>query len=335
MNKKISYKDAGVDITAGEEAVAKIKELVRSSFTPQVLTDIGKFGGFYALEPGQYREPVLVSSIDGIGTKLKVAFMTGKHNSVGEDLVNHCVNDILVGGAKPLFFLDYVGTGKLKPAAVKELISGMVRGCRQANCALIGGEMAEMPGFYQKEEYDVAGCIVGIVEKSKIVDGSSIKKGNVLVGLSSNGLHTNGYSLARKVLFEEAGFETDTYIEELGTTIGEELLKVHRCYFNSVYPILGKIDIKGMSHITGGGIIGNTKRILPEGLNLKIDWRNWTISPIFDLIQKEGNVPDEEMRRTFNLGIGFILIVEEKNVDFLIEELKEHGENPLIVGEVV
>jgi len=192
-----------------------------------------------------------------------------------------------------------------------------------------------MPGFYQKEEYDVAGCIVGIVEKSKIVDGSSIKKGNVLVGLSSNGLHTNGYSLARKVLFEKAGFTIDTYIKELGATIGEELLKVHRCYFNSVYPILKKVEIKGMSHITGGGIISNTKRILPEGLSLKIDRENWTIPPIFDLIQKEGNVPDEEMRRTFNLGIGFILIVGEKNVDSLMEDLKKHGENPVIVGEVV
>ncbi len=335
MSKKISYKEAGVDIAAGEEAVAKIKELVRSTFTPQVLTDIGKFGGFYSLESEEYKEPVLVSSIDGVGTKLKVAFMTGVHNSVGEDLVNHCVNDILVGGAKPLFFLDYVGTGKLKPETVKELISGMVRGCRQVNCALIGGEMAEMPGFYQKGEYDVAGCIVGLVEKSRIIDGSLIKKGNLLVGLPSNGLHTNGYSLTRKVLFEKAGFNTDTYITELGTTVGDELLKVHRCYFNSVYPILKKVDIKGMSHITGGGIIGNTKRILPEGLSLKIHWRNWTIPPIFNLIQREGNVADEEMRRTFNLGIGFIIIVEEKNVDFLMEELKERGEKPLIVGEVV
>ena len=335
MEKKISYKDAGVNIAAGEEAVDRIKELVRSTFTPQVLTDIGKFGGFYTLEPGKYKEPVLVSSIDGVGTKLKLAFMTGKHDSVGEDLVNHCVNDILVGGAKPLFFLDYIGTGKLKPEAVKELISGMVRACREVNCALIGGEMAEMPGFYQKGEYDVAGSIVGIVEKSKIIDGSSIKNGDILVGLSSSGLHTNGYSLARKVLFEEAGFKTDTYIKELGRTIGEELLKVHRCYFKSVYPILEKVEIKGMSHITGGGIIGNTKRILPRGRSLKINWGNWTIPPIFNLIQKEGNVPDEEMRKTFNLGIGFILIVEKEKVDFLIRELEKGGENPLIVGEVV
>ena len=335
MSRKISYKDAGVDIAAGEEAVDRIKSLVRSTFTPQVLTDLGKFGGFYAPDLTDYREPVLVSSIDGVGTKLKVAFLTGKHDSVGEDLVNHCVNDILVGGAKPLFFLDYIGTGTLRPGIVEEIVSGMVRGCRQAGCALIGGEMAEMPGFYQKGEFDVAGCVVGIVEKDRIVDGRSIQQGDVLVGLPSNGLHTNGYSLARKVLLEKAGLQVDTTMEELGTTVGEELLRVHRCYFSSVYPLLDKFEIRGMSHVTGGGIIGNTRRILPDGLDLDVDWDAWTVPPIFKLIQKKGNVPDEEMRKTFNMGIGFVIIVNKNTGDELINRFEEKGERPKIIGSVV
>ncbi|MFH1942170.1 MAG: phosphoribosylformylglycinamidine cyclo-ligase, partial [bacterium] len=264
----MSYKDAGVDISAGEEVVDRIKNMVRSTFSPRVLTDLGKFGGFYAPDLSGYREPVLVSSIDGVGTKLKVAFLIGKHDSVGEDLVNHCVNDIFVGGAKPLFFLDYIGTGLLKPGIIEDLLSGMVRGCKNAGCALVGGEMAEMPGFYQKGEYDVAGCIVGIVEKDRIINGRSIQKGDVLIGLPSNGLHTNGYSLARKVLLEKAKLEVDTYMDALGRTVGEELLRVHRCYLPVVSPLLDAFEIKGMAHITGGGLIGNTKRILPDGLSL-------------------------------------------------------------------
>lgn len=258
MAKQIRYKDAGVDISAGEEAVSRIKRMVRSTFTPHVLTDLGKFGGFFQLDVSAYREPVLVSSIDGVGTKLKVAFLVGRHDSVGEDLVNHCINDILVGGARPLFFLDYIGTGKLQPGVVEEIISGMAKGCKNAGCALIGGEMAEMPGFYQKGEYDVAGCIVGIVEKKKVIDGSAIQKGDVLVGLPSNGLHTNGYSLARKVLFDAAGLKDDTLVEELGTTVGEELLRVHRCYLPVTESLLNRFEVRGMSHITGGGLVGNT-----------------------------------------------------------------------------
>ena len=335
MSKKIGYKDAGVDIAAGEEAVDRIKELVRSTFTTSVLTDLGQFGGFFQVDLTGYRNPVLVSSIDGVGTKLKVACLVGKHDSVGEDLVNHCINDILVGGAKPLYFLDYIGTGKLSPDVMEEIIAGMVRGCRQAECSLIGGEMAEMPGFYQKGEYDAVGCIVGLVEKDRIIDGRSIGEGDVLVGLPSNGLHTNGYSLARKVLLEKAGFDVDQYIESLGKTVGEEFLRIHRGYFPVVYPLLDKFEIKGMSHVTGGGIVGNTKRILPEGRKLEIDWESWEIPPVFDLIQKSGHVTDEEMRKTFNLGIGFIFIVDPATVNVLKEALEAKGENPVVVGRVV
>ena len=335
MSKRMKYRDAGVDIAAGEEAVERIKGMVRSTFTPGVLTDIGKFGGFFQLDLSAYREPVFVSSMDGVGTKLKVAFLVGKHDTVGEDLVNHCVNDILVGGAKPLFFLDYIGTGKLRPEVIEEILAGMVQGCRATGCALVGGEMAEMPGFYQTGEYDVAGCIVGIVEKDRIIDGRTIRKGDILIGLPSNGLHTNGYSLARKVLFEKEKLTVDTVVKELGRTLGEELLRVHRCYFSLVYPLLDRFEIKGMSHITGGGLVGNTKRVLPEGLRLDVDWDSWTVPPIFKFIQKNGNVPLEDMRRTFNLGIGFVLIVEEKDAESVMGALDESGEKVVVVGRVV
>jgi len=335
MSKRMKYRDAGVDIAAGEEAVERIKGMVRSTFTPGVLTDIGKFGGFFQLDLSAYREPVFVSSMDGVGTKLKVAFLVGKHDTVGEDLVNHCVNDILVGGAKPLFFLDYIGTGKLRPEVIEEILAGMVQGCRATGCALVGGEMAEMPGFYQTGEYDVAGCIVGIVEKDRIIDGRTIRKGDILIGLPSNGLHTNGYSLARKVLFEKEKLTVDTVVKEFGRTLGEELLRVHRCYFSSVYPLLDRFEIKGMSHITGGGLVGNTKRVLPEGLRLDVDWDSWTVPPIFKFIQENGNVPLEDMRRTFNLGIGFVLIVEEKDAESVMGALDESGEKVVVVGRVV
>jgi len=335
MAKTIGYKDAGVNIEAGEEAVDRIKARVRSTFTSSVLTDLGKFGGFFQLNLAGYQHPVLVSSIDGVGTKLKVACLVGKHDSVGEDLVNHCINDILVGGARPLFFLDYIGTGKLSPDVMEEIIEGMVRGCCRAECSLIGGEMAEMPGFYQAGEYDVAGCIVGIVEKERIIDGRSIGKDDILVGLPSNGLHTNGYSLARKILLEAAKLDVSTHMEELGMTVGEELLRVHRCYLKTVYPLLEKFEIKGMSHVTGGGIVGNTKRILPQGIQLKIDWDSWDMPPIFQIIKKLGNVPDEEIRKTFNLGIGFILIADEKNADAIVGALNVSGDEAVVVGRIV
>jgi phosphoribosylformylglycinamidine cyclo-ligase len=335
MTKKSSYKDAGVDITAGEDAVNRIKESVRSTFSPHVLTDIGKFGGFFAPDLSGYRRPVLVSSIDGVGTKLKVAFLMDKHDTVGEDLVNHCINDIFVGGAHPLFFLDYIGTGKLSPAVMEEILAGMVRGCKQAGCALIGGEMAEMPGFYQTGEYDIAGCIVGIVDQDRIIDGSTIQKGDVLIGLPSNGLHTNGYSFARKILFQDAGYQVETWIDELGMTVGEALLKVHTCYLPILSPLLYKFDIRGMSHITGGGIVGNTRRILPEGRKLSIDWNSWEMPPIFRLIQKLGKVSDQEMRRVFNLGIGFICIVDPGECETLIQALRKSGTVSVIIGHVV
>lgn len=332
--KRIRYKDAGVDISAGEDAVARIKSRVRETFTPEVLTDIGSFGGFYALDLSRYRNPVLVSSIDGVGTKLKVAFLCGRHDTVGEDLVNHCINDILAGGARPLFFLDYIGTGRLSPAVMEEIVSGMARGCRRNGCSLIGGEMAEMPGFYQEGEYDVAGSITGIVERERIISGEAVRKGDVLIGLPSAGLHTNGYSLARKVLFERAGFTVDTRLEDLEGSLGDELLKVHRCYLNITAPLLERFPVRGMSHITGGGIAGNTRRILPSGLGLDIDWKAWEPPPIFRVIQREGNVPDEDMRRTFNLGIGYIYILAPEEADSFMSALKAEGESPLIIGRV-
>jgi phosphoribosylformylglycinamidine cyclo-ligase len=326
-----TYKQSGVDIEAGEKVVKKIKSLVRQTFTDSVLTDVGLFGAFY--EPGfqNYKNPVLVSSVDGVGTKLKIVFMVDIHDTIGQDLVNHCVNDILVCGAKPLFFLDYFATGKLKPFTVEKVISGLVKACRENGCSLIGGETAEMPGMYNENEYDIAGTIVGVVEKEKMIKGDKIRKGDVLIGLSSDGLHTNGYSLARSVLLEK--FKMNDYIPELACTLGEELLKVHKSYLSIIKDIKGKIDIKGMSHITGGGIIGNTKRIIPENLKIQIGWNTWEIPPIFQLIQKCGDVPDEDMRATFNLGIGLILVVNQADSNNVINLLKK--EDPKIIGEVL
>jgi phosphoribosylformylglycinamidine cyclo-ligase len=335
MTNQTTYKSSGVDIEAGEEAVRRIKESVRTTFSKAVLTDIGRFGGFYQPDLTGFKSPVLVSSIDGVGTKLKVAFMSNKHDTIGQDLVHHCINDIFAGGAKPLFFLDYIGTGKLSPPVVERILSGMVRGCRENECALVGGEMAEMPGFYQAGEYDVAGCIVGLVDRDKIIDGNSIMPGDALVGLASNGLHTNGYSLARHVLFEKAGFTVESRIDPLEGTLGEELLKVHRCYLKPVTPIINRFAVRGMSHITGGGIVGNTSRILPGGRSLEIDWDSWTVPPIFSLIQKSGHVPVEDMRRTFNMGIGFILVINPDDLKPVMGALTEQGEKPVVIGRVV
>jgi phosphoribosylformylglycinamidine cyclo-ligase len=334
MTQSFDYKSAGVNIEAGEQAVLHIKSMVRSTFTSGVLTDIGRFGGFFAIDLARYRKPVLVSSIDGVGTKLKVAFMMNRHDTVGEDLVNHCVNDILVGGAKPLFFMDYIGTGVLNTEDVESLVSGMVRGCKAAGCALIGGEMAEMPGFYQTGEYDVAGSITGIVEYDEIVDGSRIHSGDKLVGLPSTGLHTNGYSLARKVLFEHAGYDANSEVSGIQGSVGENLLAVHRCYLPVVEALPEQLILRGMSHITGGGIEGNTRRILPPGLSLNIQWDAWQVPPIFQLIQETGNVPASDMRRTFNLGIGFIFIVSPDQENLLIQSLVDIGEKPIQVGDV-
>jgi phosphoribosylformylglycinamidine cyclo-ligase len=328
-----TYKDAGVDIQAGEELVRRIKRRVRSTFTSNVLTDIGAFGAFYRADFRGIRKPVLVTSVDGVGTKLKIAFAMNRHDTVGQDLVNHCVNDILVCGAKPLYFLDYFATGKLFPAVAAQVIEGFVTACRQNGCSLVGGETAEMPGFYNEDEYDLAGTIVGVVDEKRLIRGQRIRKGDILLALPSTGLHTNGYSLARSVLLER--FQLDQYFEELRGILGDSLLTVHRSYYKTVYPLLSKFEIKGMSHITGGGLEGNTMRVVPKGLKLSVDWNAWERPWIFKLIQKTGNVPEEDMRRTFNLGVGLVLIVSRGEVDGIQAALRRKRERSFVVGEIV
>ena len=326
----MDYKKAGVDIGAGEEFVRMIKPQVRQTFTPGVITDIGAFGGFFQPDFSQYKKPVLVSSIDGVGTKLKIAIELGQYETVGSCLVNHCVNDILVCGAKPLFFLDYYACGKLTPAIAAAVVTGMVNACRENGCALIGGETAEMPGLYQERDFDLAGSIVGVVDHEKIINGSAIREGDVLIGLASNGLHTNGYSLARKVL--EGRMQES--VPGLEGTIGEELLKVHRSYLSLIEPFFGSPDIRGLSHITGGGLMGNTMRIVPEGLTLDVVWEAWPEPLIFDIIRRSGQVPEEDMRRTFNLGVGLVMIVEKNAAERVLTSLKSQQENAYIIGVV-
>lgn len=331
-----TYKDSGVDIDAGEELVHRIKKPVRSTFNKNVLADIGMFGAFYRASFKGIKKPILVSSVDGVGTKLKIAIAMNKHNTVGQDLVNHCVNDILVCGAKPLFFMDYYATGKLSPESAEQVILGFVKACKENNCALIGGETAEMPGMYPVGDYDIAGTIVGVVDETKMLNGKKVKKGDVLIGLPSTGLHTNGYSLARRVLLNK--FSWSTYIDELNKTVGEAMLAIHRSYQPAIHPLLqlpvGKA-IHGLSHITGGGIEGNTMRVVPKQLKLHIDWNAWERPAIFNLIQHVGNVPEQDMRRTFNLGVGLILIVESKIVDSVQAALKQKNEKPFVMGEII
>jgi len=322
----MDYRQSGVDIDAGNETVRRIKSLARGTFTPGVLSDIGSFGGLFRLDRDRYREPVLVSSADGVGTKLKVAFMTGRHDSVGADLVNHCVNDILVQGALPLFFLDYLATGRLSPAVAEAVISGVARGCLENGCALIGGETAEMPGFYADGEYDIAGFIVGVVERSRIVDGRAIGPGDVLVGLPSAGLHTNGYSLARRVFFEMANWTPATRVPDLGATIGDVLLAPHRSYLASVRPLLDARLVKGLAHITGGGITENLPRMFPNGCGADIDRRSWEAPPLFRILQERGDIAADEMFRTFNMGIGLIIACAPADTDRVLTVLAEAGE---------
>ncbi len=326
----MDYKKAGVDISAGEEFVRLIKPQVRQTFTPGVITDIGAFGGFFQPDFTSYTKPVLVSSIDGVGTKLKIAIELGIYDTVGACLVNHCVNDILVCGAKPLFFLDYYACGKLSPEIAAAVVTGMVSACRLNGCALIGGETAEMPGVYDVEDFDLAGSIVGVVDHSKIINGSRITEGDILIGLASNGLHTNGYSLARKVL---EGRMQERF-PGLEGSAGEELLKMHRSYLSVIEPFFGAPEVKGLSHITGGGLLGNTMRIVPDGLKLDVEWSSWPELPIFDIIRREGDVPEEDMRRTFNLGIGLVMVVERSAAPDLLASLKSQGENAYIIGQV-
>jgi phosphoribosylformylglycinamidine cyclo-ligase len=330
------YKAAGVDIDAGNETVRRIKSLARSTFTPGVLSEIGSFGGLFRLDRDRYQEPVLVSSADGVGTKLKVAFMTGRHDTVGADLVNHCVNDILVQGAEPLFFLDYLATGRLSPSVAEQIVAGVARACRENGCALIGGETAEMPGFYSEGEYDIAGFIVGAVDKSRVVDGRSVLPGDVLIGLPSAGLHTNGYSLARHVFFDTAGWKAETLVEELGTTIGDALLAPHRSYLNLVRPLLEGDLVKGLAHITGGGITENLPRTLPNGCAADIDLKSWSIPPIFRLLEQKGSIPRDEMFRAFNMGVGLVVVCGAREAQRVMNMLTMNGEpNAFRLGFVV
>src|SRR5437867_2302191 len=322
----MDYKASGVDIDAGNETVRRIRSLARGTFTPGVLSDIGSFGGLFRLDRDRFQEPVLVSSADGVGTKLKVAFMTGRHDTVGADLVSHCVNDILVQGAEPLFFLDYLATGRLRPAVAEQVIAGVGRACRENGCALIGGETAEMPGFYADGEYDIAGFIVGVVERSRVIDGRTVVPGDVLIGLPSAGLHTNGYSLARRVLFELAGWTADTFVAELGTTVGDALLAPHRSYLALVRPLLARQSVKGLAHITGGGISENLPRVLPEGCSAEIDVRAWSVPAVFRLLEERGQIARDEMFRAFNMGIGLILVCPSREAERVINTLARAGE---------
>ena len=330
----MDYKASGVDIDAGNETVRRIRSLARSTFTPGVLSDIGSFGGLFRLDAGSYKDAVLVSSADGVGTKLKVAFMTGRHDSVGVDLVNHCVNDILVQGAEPLFFLDYLATGRLSPDVAESIITGIATACRENNCALLGGETAEMPGFYVDGEYDLAGFIVGVVEKERLITGRAIQAGDRLVGVPSSGLHTNGYSLARRIAFDHLGLRADSVVPDLGRTVSDTFLEPHRSYLAMIRPLLDRI--KGMAHITGGGITDNLPRVLPHGTAAVIDTSSWEVPPLFRWLEEAGRVPPDEMRRTFNMGIGMILVVGKERADAALEELSARGgRDARIIGEIV
>jgi len=332
----LTYKTAGVDITKGNKLVDIIKPLARSTFRKEVVADIGSFGALFKLDLSKHKNPILVSSTDGVGTKLKIAFMLKKHSTVGIDLVAMCVNDILTSGAEPLFFLDYFATGKLSTKTAADVIKGIANGCKMADCSLIGGETAEMPGLYNEGEYDLAGFSVGIVERNKIIDGSGVRSGDVIIGLSSNGLHSNGYSLARKLFFDIKKYKPNKFIRELNCTIGEELLKPTRIYVKSVLEALKIYKIKGMAHITGGGITENLPRIIPEGAGLGaiIKKDSWHMHKIFDIMQTSGNISDKEMYRTFNMGIGFILVVNNSDTINIIKKLNSLGEKAFIIGHI-
>jgi phosphoribosylformylglycinamidine cyclo-ligase len=330
----MKYADAGVDIAVADAAKQRIRHHASRTFTPGVLGGIGGFGGLFALDTKKWKEPVLVSSADGVGTKLKVAMATGVHSTVGGDLVNHCVNDILVQGAEPLFFLDYLAMGKLDPNVVEQLVEGMSRSCRKAGCALIGGETAEMPGFYPAGEYDLAGFIVGVVERKKLLMGKAVKPGDALVALPSAGLHTNGYSLARKLVFDVAKLKPDTYVAEVGNKIGAELLKPHLCYVPALKNILARGWVSALAHITGGGIPGNLPRVLPSGVQAQVDLGGWPIPPIFKYLAKIGKIDTDELLQSFNLGVGMILIVPQARVQSVEADLKRRREKFFRIGRI-
>jgi len=327
-----TYKEAGVDIEAGTEAVSRIKKHVKSTFSPNVLTDLGGFGGCFQFPQNEYQNPVLVSSADGVGTKLKLAFLTNRHDTIGQCLVNHCTNDILAVGAKPLFFLDYFAAGKLDVDVFENVVKGLSKACKENNCALIGGETAEMPDFYKPGDYDISGTIIGVAEKKYMMPNKHVSSGDVLIGLKSTGLHTNGYSLARKVLLEH--YNVTDYEDSLGTTIGDALLNVHRSYLHLIDGILTEDWLVGISHITGGGIVENTTRIIDSNLSLDINWNSWDRPAIFNLIQKLGSVPEDDMRLSMNLGIGMVLIVKSDSLELLYKHLDSKNEPYINLGTV-
>ena len=330
----LTYKDAGVDKEAGYKEVELIKGMIKKTHIPGVLSDIGGFAGLFQLDTKSYEEPVLVSGTDGVGTKLRLAFMMDKHDTIGEDCVAMCANDILCQGAKPLFFLDYIATGKLVPEKMASIVEGVSNGCIKAKCALIGGETAEMPGFYQDEEYDVAGFCVGVVDKKKIINGSSIEEGDHIIGLPSSGVHSNGFSLVRKIIFDKETLSLDKYIDELGCTLGEELLKPTRIYTNPVYDMIEKFNIKGLCHITGGGFYENIPRMLPEGLTAHIDVSKIKTPTIFKLLQKWGNIAHDEMYGTFNMGIGMVMAVKNDELKDITSYLEKAGEEYVVLGQI-
>lgn len=337
--KKSAYANAGVDIELGNEVKESLPNLLASTHRTEVLGKVGGFGGLFALNARKYKKPILVSSVDGVGTKLKVAFSMKKHDTIGQDLVNHCVNDIAVLGAEPLFFLDYLGTGVLKPEVFEDIVRGFAIGCKENGCSLIGGETAQMPGFYQKGEYDVSGTIVGVVDKANMIDGSGIQPGDQIIGIESNGLHTNGYSLARKVLFDTMGLTPRRRVKELGCSAGQEMLKVHRSYGPLVQKLLKRFNkkaraIKGLAHITGGGFIDNIPRTLPKNCNAAIKLGSWDMQPVFDMIQEHGKVDTEEMYQVFNMSIGMTAVVSADQAKAVLSAIKRSGNQVWVIGEI-
>ncbi|GAB6928822.1 phosphoribosylformylglycinamidine cyclo-ligase [Paenibacillus sp. JCM 10914] len=329
-----TYKQAGVDIAAGNEAVERMKKHVKTTFRPEVMTDLGGFGALFKLNKDQYEEPVLVSGTDGVGTKLKLAFAMDQHDTIGIDAVAMCVNDIVVQGAEPLFFLDYLACDKVIPSKIESIVKGIADGCNQAGCSLIGGETAEMPGMYSEGEYDIAGFTVGIVDKSKMINGSNIAAGDTVIGLASSGVHSNGFSLVRKLLLEDAGYSLQQEIHELGGRLGDVLLAPTKIYVKPLLSLLKEIEVKGMAHITGGGFIENIPRMLPDGVNVDIEYGAWPILPIFKLMQEKGNISNKDMFTTFNMGVGMVLVVKEQDADAALQFLRSTGEEAYVIGRV-
>ncbi len=335
MDERLTYKAAGVDVEAGYEAVKLMKEHTKRTMIPGVLGDLGSFGGFFEIAKEKYKNPILVSGTDGVGTKLQIAFMTGKHDTIGIDCVAMCVNDVACHGAKPLFFLDYIGTGRLEPKAAADIVKGICDGCVEAGCALIGGETAEMPGFYKEGEYDLAGFAVGIVDKDEVINGSKVSEGDTLIGIASSGIHSNGYSLVRKLFFEVNDYDINSRFDELEGTLGEELLKPTKIYVKTVQALTEKHQINGIAHITGGGFVENIPRTIPSGLKAVINHGSWEIPPVFTLMQRLGNIEEKEMFNTFNMGIGMVLAVNSSEAESILGTLEDMGEKAYIIGSVV